>query len=93
MSYIERLPLIFDHHNHLSFSAMLSCFPSVGQYTSKEDMLAYLRTNIKSDSYLTVVVGLRNEAIQLTETDLKSLPPLIFLNNCLHGYTLSLIHI
>lgn len=66
---------------------MLSCFPYVGQYTSKEDMLAYLRTNIKSDSYLTVVVGLRNEAIQLTETDLKSLPPLIFLNNCLHGYT------
>lgn len=87
MSYTERLPLIFDHHNHLSFSAMLSCFPYVGQYTSKEDMLAYLRSCVDPGSALTVVVGLRNEAIKLIENDLRSFPPLVFLNNCLHGYT------
>lgn len=87
MSYTERLPLIFDHHNHLSFSAMLSCFPYVGQYTSKEDMLAYLRSCVDPGSALTVVVGLRNESIKLAEADLRSFPPLVFLNNCLHGYT------
>lgn len=89
MPHIERFPLIFDHHNHLSFSAMLSSFPYVGQYTSKDDMLAYLREHIEPGSALTVVVGLRNEIIKLTETDLRSLPPLVFLNNCLHGYTCS----
>ena len=87
MPYIERLPLIFDHHNHLSLSAMLSSYPYVGQYTSKEDVLSYVRNQVGSDDVLTVVTGLHHEAIKLTETDLDSLPPLVFLNNCLHGYT------
>lgn len=89
MSHVERLPLIFDHHNHLSFSAMLSSFPYVGQYTSKKDVLSYVRDHVNSDKALTVVTGLRQEAIKLTEADLDSLPPLVFLNNCLHGYTCS----
>ena len=70
MPYIERLPLIFDHHNHLSLSAMLSSYPYVGQYTSKEDVLSYVRNQVGSDDVLTVVTGLHHEAIKLTETDL-----------------------
>lgn len=87
MSHVEHLPLIFDHHNHLSFSAMLSTFPYVGQYTSKEDLLAYLRSQIAPNDNLSVIVGLRNDVIKLAAADLRSFPPLILINHCLHGFT------
>ncbi|MGM9999578.1 MAG: amidohydrolase family protein [Candidatus Bruticola sp.] len=87
MAETERLPLIFDHHSHLSLISLLVSCPSVDHCTSESSLLQYLDRLSLSTDRLQLVTGLHSELFSLSAVTLRQLPPLVFLNRCLHGYT------
>ncbi|MGM9991682.1 MAG: amidohydrolase family protein [Candidatus Bruticola sp.] len=86
MAEIERLPLVFDHHSHLSLAALLSSCPCASRCTSEAELLRYLDKLPFTMNRLQLVSGLNSEIFSLSLAALRQLPPIIFLNSCLHGY-------
>jgi hypothetical protein len=83
--YID-LPLLHDHHNHVSLYAALEGIPDLG---GLEPPAAYALLAAQPRGALSLVKGWRTELLPLGEPELAGLPPLLILNFSLHGYALT----
>jgi len=83
--YID-VPLLHDHHNHVSLYAALEGIPDLG---GLEPPAAYALLAALPRDALSLVKGWRTEVLPLGERELEGLPPLLILNFSLHGYALT----
>lgn len=84
MKTIKSLPLIFDHHAHLSFYAMLCDCLNVGGCYSSQELLGTLRS-LPADQ-LNIITGWHSERITLSKEILSGYAPVVIINFCLHGF-------
>jgi hypothetical protein len=80
------LPLLHDHHNHVSLYAALGGLPDLG---GLEPRAAYALLAAQPRDALSLVKGWRTELLPLGRPELEGLPPLLILNFSLHGYALT----
>lgn len=80
------LPLLHDHHNHVSLYAALGGLPDLG---CLEPRAAYALLAAQPRDALSLVKGWRTELLPLGPRELEGLPPLLILNFSLHGYALT----
>jgi predicted amidohydrolase YtcJ len=83
---IVKLPLLHDHHSHVSLYASFEGLPDIGGL-DEDSALALLRA-LPADR-LSLVKGWRSDRLALAAPTLESLPPLILVNASLHGYVFS----
>ncbi|MGE5342529.1 MAG: amidohydrolase family protein [Candidatus Omnitrophota bacterium] len=81
------IPLLKDHHNHLSFYALLIDSPNLQQVTDKTDALNQLNGLDKSN--VSVVLGWNSGYYDFTDDELNRLPPVIIVNISLHRFIMS----
>ncbi|MBI5240365.1 MAG: amidohydrolase family protein [Elusimicrobia bacterium] len=86
MGRILGLPLLRDHHSHVSLYAALEGCPTL-LGLSKEEALRLLRA--LPGEGLSIVLGWYSAKLSFTPQELSSLPPVVILNNSLHGMLLS----
>jgi predicted amidohydrolase YtcJ len=82
----NELPLLHDHHSHVSLYAALSDRPDLSGL-DKPEALALLRS-LPKDS-LSMVLGWYSARLDLAEDELASLPPAVIANYSLHGVLLT----
>lgn len=82
----ETVPLLHDHHSHISLYAALASCHDIAAYDASS-ALAFLRS-IPGDR-LNVVRGWRTNELRLSRSELASLPPILLINFSLHGYEIS----
>lgn len=80
------LPLLHDHHNHVSLYTALVGLPDLSGLGPEE---AYSLLASQPKDSLTLVKGWRTETLPLGQAELEGLPPLLILNFSLHGYALT----
>ncbi|MDD5629743.1 MAG: amidohydrolase family protein [Elusimicrobia bacterium] len=80
------IPLLRDHHTHLSLYAALAGCPSI-LGLPKAEALRLLR-GLPQDR-LSIVLGWYSAGVSFAPEELASLPPAAILNNSLHGMLLS----
>jgi len=86
VSAVIELPLLRDHHSHISFYAALEGCPSI-LGLSKEEALRRLR-GLPQDR-LSIALGWYSARVSFAPEELAALPPVVILNNSLHGLLLS----
>ena len=85
------IPLCYDHHSHLSYSILLSQCRSLAGIHDRDECLAIVAQACADNCSrpLTLVTGWQSGNLPLTAADLASLPPVIVLNYCLHGFLIN----
>ena len=83
----RRIPLLKDHHNHLSFYAFLHDCLSLQAIRDKKDAKAMMQALDKKN--LSLVLGWNSGYYDFTEKDLEELPPVIIVNVSLHSFIMS----
>jgi predicted amidohydrolase YtcJ len=83
---IVELPLLHDHHSHVSLYASFEGLPDI-QGLGAEAAMSLLR-GLPGDR-LTIAKGWRTDRLELGPRELAELPPLVLVNASLHGYALS----
>ena len=86
MKHPYELPLLHDHHSHISLYAALQSCPDISRLTA-ELALDFLR-GLPEDR-LSVVTGWRSSALALSPADLAVLPPILLVNFSLHGFSIT----
>jgi predicted amidohydrolase YtcJ len=80
------LPLLRDHHSHISLYAALGDCPSI-LGLPKEEALRLLR-GLPQDR-LSIALGWYSARVSFTAEELAALPPVVIVNYSLHGMLLS----
>lgn len=86
MSRLLEIPLLRDHHSHVSLYAALGGCPSLFGLPKAEAM-GLLRSQPKDR--LSIVLGWYSAKLSFEPEELESLPPVVILNNSLHGMLFS----
>jgi predicted amidohydrolase YtcJ len=86
MSRLIEVPLLRDHHSHVSLYAALGGSPSL-LGLPKEEALRLLRALPQEG--LSIVLGWYSAKLSFSPRELAALPPVVILNNSLHGMLLS----
>ena len=81
------IPLIKDHHNHLSFYGLLHDCLNLQAIKDKKDALRWMQ-GLDKDK-VSVVIGWNSGYYNLTGDDLDNLPPVIIVNISLHSFLVS----
>ncbi|MGD2086149.1 MAG: amidohydrolase family protein [Candidatus Aminicenantes bacterium] len=81
------IPLLKDHHNHLSFYGLLHDCLNLQAIKDKKDALR--RMQGLDQEKVSVVIGWNTGYYNLTNHDLDSLPPVIIVNISLHSFLVS----
>lgn len=83
---LHRLPLLHDHHSHVSLYAAFEGLPDLSglDRAGALELLASLPRDA-----LSLVKGWRSDRLPLGASSLTGLPPLILVNSSLHGYLYS----
>ncbi len=81
------IPLLKDHHNHLSLYALLLDCPNLQHEQSKANALALLLS--LDPARVSVVLGWHSGYYDFTPADLTLLPPVIVVNISLHRFLIS----
>lgn len=86
MRHRHELPLLHDHHSHISLYAALQSCPDISRMTATKarDYLG----NLPADR-LSVVTGWKSSSLALSAADLARLPPLLLVNFSLHGFAIT----
>ncbi|MCP4148158.1 MAG: amidohydrolase family protein [bacterium] len=87
MNQIQTIPLLKDHHSHVSFYALLHDCLNLQNIESKTDALLKIQNLDCHD--VSVVLGWKSGCYRFTEEDLKELPPVIIVNLSLHSFLMS----
>jgi predicted amidohydrolase YtcJ len=77
------IPLLKDHHNHLSFYGLLHDCLNLQAIKDKKDALRRMQALDKEK--VSVVIGWNTGHYNLTNDDLDNLPPVIIVNISLHS--------
>jgi len=80
------LPLLHDHHSHVSLYAALDGCPDISQLDKARAML--LLKSLPEDR-LSTVLGWYSAHLSFTDDELAGLPPVLIVNYSLHGLLLS----
>ena len=86
MNKVE-IPLLRDHHNHLSFYGLLYGCPNLQAITDKAEALRLLHSPAKDR--VSVAIGWNTGYYRFSAEDLAPLPPVIIVNLSLHSFVLS----
>ena len=78
------IPLLKDHHNHLSFYGLLHDCLNLQAIKDKKDALRRMQGLDKEK--VSVVIGWNTGYYNLTHNDLDNLPPVIIVNISLHSF-------
>ncbi len=81
------IPLLKDHHTHLSFYSKLSNCINIGDILKKEDF--YRRIEDLPDNKISVILGWNSSFYSFNREDEKNLPPVIISDISLHGVFIS----
>jgi len=81
------IPLLKDHHNHLSFYGLLHDCLNLQAVKDKKDALR--RMQKLDQEKVSVVIGWNTGSYNLTKNDLDNLPPVIIVNISLHSCLMS----
>lgn len=87
MDKLKRIPLLKDHHNHVSFYGSLKDCLNLQGVTDKASALKMLRKHNRNT--VSVVLGWSSGFFQFTPKDLAGLPPLIIVNLSLHSFLMT----
>jgi predicted amidohydrolase YtcJ len=86
MKHVHELPLLHDHHSHISLYTALQSCPDISMLT--EGMARDYLYSLPADR-LSVVTGWKSSILALTPEDLAGMPPLLLINFSLHGFAVS----
>jgi predicted amidohydrolase YtcJ len=86
MSSAIELPLLRDHHSHVSLYAALEGCPSIFGMAKDE---ALRRLRCLPQDRLSIALGWSSTQVSFTLEELASLPPVVIVNRSLHGMLLS----
>ena len=81
------IPLLKDHHNHLSFYGLLHDCLNFQEIKDKSDALRRMQGLDKEK--ISVVIGWNSGYYNLTGDDLDKLPPVIIVNVSMHSFLVS----
>ena len=81
------IPLLKDHHNHLSFYGLLFNCLNLQEIKDKNHALRRMRELDKEK--IPVVIGWNSGYYHLTNDDLDKLPPVIIVNVSMHSFLVS----
>jgi predicted amidohydrolase YtcJ len=86
MKHQHEVPLLHDHHSHISLYAALQSCPDISRMnaTMARDFLGKLPPD-----RLSVVTGWKSNALALSSVELARLPPLLLINFSLHGFAIT----
>jgi hypothetical protein len=88
---IIRLPLVHDHHSHVSLYAALQGLPDLGGFPAgaqgSASALALLK-RLPRDT-LSLVTGWHTDRLSLGPAQLAELPPALIVNSSLHGFVIT----
>lgn len=87
MKQLNRIPLLKDHHNHISFYGMLQDCLNLQNVPSKALALEKLEQLNKEN--VSVVLGWNTAYYDFTQEELSSLPPVIIVNLSLHRFVMN----
>lgn len=82
-----RIPLLKDHHNHLSFYAFLHDCLNLRETGDKNEAVAKIRSLEQEN--LSVVLGWNSGYYDFSSGDLEKLPPVIIVNVSLHSFIMN----
>jgi predicted amidohydrolase YtcJ len=81
------IPLLKDHHNHLSFYALLHDGLDLGEVHEKNEALRHMQS--LPGEAVSVVTGWNTGYYSFSAKDLDNLPPVIIVNLSLHSFLMS----
>lgn len=81
-----RIPLLNDHHTHVSAYSALQNAISIHDAVNKTQAAALVA---RPGGELRIATGWNNSRYVFTETDLKTLPPVIICNSSFHSFLIS----
>ncbi len=87
MTQKTSIPLLKDHHNHLSFYGLLH--DCLNLQAIKDKKVALRRMQGLDQEKVSVVIGWNTGYYNLTNDDLDNLPPVIIVNISLHSFLVS----
>lgn len=87
MTNLERIPLLKDHHNHLSFYGLLHDCINLSNVPDKCEALGKLEQLGKES--VSVVLGWNSGYYDFTREELSGLPPVIIVNLSLHRFIIN----
>jgi len=82
----HEVPLLHDHHSHISLYAALQSCPDISRLTAAK-ALEFLH-GLPADRF-SVVTGWKSSVFALSPSDLAKLPPLLLVNASLHGFAVT----
>jgi predicted amidohydrolase YtcJ len=82
-----RMPLLKDHHNHLTIYGLLH--RCLNLQTVKEKTGAITKMQTLDKETVSVVLGWNSGYFKFTDEDLGCLPPVIIVNISLHNFTMN----
>lgn len=83
----SRIPLLKDHHNHLSFYALLHDGLNLQNVTEKAEAADSIKS--LSPEPVSVVLGWNSGYYRFSEEELAQFPPVIIVNISLHSFLIS----
>lgn len=87
MKRLSRIPLLADHHNHVSFySSLIHCL-NLGDTPDKAEALK--KVAALPASAISVALGWNSGYYTFTPGELKAFPPVIIINISLHSFLIS----
>jgi predicted amidohydrolase YtcJ len=81
------IPLLKDHHNHLSFYGLLHDCLNLREITGKDEALG--RVQGLDPGKVSVVIGWNTGYYNFSGRDLENLPPVIIVNLSLHSFLIN----
>lgn len=86
MTHRYELPLLHDHHSHISLYAALQSCPDISRMHAT--MAREYLSTLPADK-LSVITGWKSSSFALSPTDLGRLPPVLLINFSLHGFAIT----
>lgn len=87
MNRTHRIPLLKDHHNHLSYYALLRDCLDLRHTPDKTDALGLI--NSSDPDRISVILGWNSGYYEFEEQELAEFPPVIIVNISLHNFLIS----
>lgn len=87
MNRIHRIPLLKDHHNHLSYYALLRDCLDLRHIRDKAEALRLAGSC--NPEHISVILGWNSGYYSFEEDELAALPPVIIVNISLHNFLIS----
>lgn len=84
-----RIPLLYDHHTHVSLYAALAGGLNLNRISSKSVAMEMLSA-LPKDA-VSMVTGWNSGFYDFTQTELDNLPPLVIANLSLHGFKMNVL--